>query len=1335
MDKIEHVVLLMMENRSFDSLLGWLYERKAPAKNVPPLKTGQRPYDGLEGLNLKDYENVDATGTIRREPIKGAQGINVPNVAPGENFTQVTTQLFEWPFEMTSAAPIQMTPGGVLVAGKWRTHSAVKSMSAQQIRDALIDVMVENSKGEKEASKTYFRQFKDSRANDGPLDEDLPGKAAIVAFLRDATNRSADWLRERTDLEQRSALIDWLSENGSVSPSELKSMTNQELVLLGWTRWRQPTMKGYVRDYTNELRHLGYDEDHVKRYAGQVMQSYTPDQLPVLNGLAEHYAVCDRWFSSVPSQTNPNRAFALCGTSMGLVNNGFLEQDPRRIKVEEIAGYLIGDDRFEAKTVFNALEDVNATWKIFRQSGYLQDNIYKAIEAFKISTPAGASASAIAAWATAVGLVFTGPFAGPIALFEVLAAVGAIILRAIGDEAATYLQELSSAEVVSDYTHRLFPEIHKIANVDSHFAKLDEFHRLARAGQLPHLSYIEPEWTIGHVGTGASFGKFGLGAVLFHQGRDYHPPVNLDAAENLVREVYSSLIANRSAWEKTLLIITFDEPVGSFDHVPPPAATPPWGNQKPPVKREYNFDFKRYGGRVPAIVVSPLVEKGVVFRAPNDEVPFDHTSIIATVLKWRKLETKIGDFGERTKQAPTFENVVSLSAPRTDEREVRFFKSHKAGEPVRFYDRFYLKDFSGRYVAGFNEHFVFPGSIFSNDPTISQYFPTLESLQPGASRTAFYFQNANNRPDTGPIAASGRTEVRLVATDDGLGSYNVLGSWKDSRDVYYFNDYMKGEGAEDEQESWKIIKTDNSNLHFGDRVLIQNKFDFEWGMGGPEQCLIPCRDHSGYLTTKGSGWWSWTQGPYPAAEFFWTIEPIPAKEGALIKSPEKAEVYLVQDGQRHWIPNPATLASKWSRAQVQTVPMETLDAIPLGDPLPYLIRPSEKAEVYLVQGGQRHWIPDGATLDAKWSWAQVEIVSQETAEAIPLGDPVPKLIRAQEKAEVYLVLGGQRHWIPDRATLQSRWASEPVQVVPQETADAIPLGDPVAQEGSLVKSPANVNVYLVQGGQRHCVTDFATLQSRWSSAPVQTVHQETMDAVPLGEPVPTLMRSLATPDAYLVQGGQRHLIPDSATLQCMWSAAHMLTVPQETVDAISLGDPVPKEGSLIKSQAKPEVYLVQGGRRHWIPDPATLQSRWSPQPVLIAPQEMVDVVPLGEPVPKEWSLIESPTKPEVYLVQEGRRHRVLDLATVHRRWPWVPPVQTLRQETVDAIPSGDPVPNLIKSEAKPNDVYLLQGNQRHRIPDSATLQSRWNPAHVLTVPQETVDDISLGDPLPSVLKR
>jgi phospholipase C len=592
-----------------------------------------------------------------------------------------------------------------------------------------------------------------------------------------------------------------------------------------------PTMKGYVRDFVRVLHEQKVPRDKWQRYADQVMQCYLPIQLPVLNGLAEHYAVCDMWFSSVPSQTNPNRAFALCGTSMGLVDNGFLEEDPRRTKIEELVGYNLGDDRFKTDTIFNALEgDGKTTWKIFGRSALLQNKIALVLKAVD--------------------------GAGPV---ERLAVKEAINLKTgLDSNNLAYLVECSDPDVVSsDYTWRLFPNIQKVTDAKSHFAKIDDFYAMAREGRLPNFSYLEPDWTIAETGTGANWTmrdpKSLVKILLFHQGNDYHPPGNLDAAENLVKRVYDSVIANREAWKKTLLLITFDEPVGSFDHVPPPAAIPPWESKRvqtyqdgsmrvldkgQPGKTnvpgtaidhtvaggfvlEHKFDFKRYGGRVPTILVSPLIEKGTVFRSATN-VPFDHTSIIATILKWRGLKDRIPDFGIRTASAPTFENVVTLtlSTPRTDEKEVRFLKfSRSSGQVVHFYDRFYLKaKESGKYVSGFEEKEMNPLiELASTDPTFIEYFPRLASTR----SAPFYFQLVKDRPSAAEITADGKTEVRLITTDDGVGAYNVLGKWKDSDYCYYFNDYLEGEHSD--QETWILKKDDESKLKFGDQVTITNK--------------------------------------------------------------------------------------------------------------------------------------------------------------------------------------------------------------------------------------------------------------------------------------------------------------------------------------------------------------------------------------------------------------------------------------------------------------------------------------------------------------------------------
>jgi phospholipase C len=77
-----------------------------------------------------------------------------------------------------------------------------------------------------------------------------------------------------------------------------------------------------------------------------------------------------------------------------------------------------------------------------------------------------------------------------------------------------------------------------------------------------------------------------------------------------------------NVWNTTLLI-GWDEPGGTYDHVPPPAVRLP--DPSAPVG-EYGFTFDRSGYRVPAIIVSPWVAEGDVF---NEE--HRHTSLIATL--------------------------------------------------------------------------------------------------------------------------------------------------------------------------------------------------------------------------------------------------------------------------------------------------------------------------------------------------------------------------------------------------------------------------------------------------------------------------------------------------------------------------------------------------------------------------------------------------------------------------------------------------------------------------------------------------------------------------------
>jgi len=122
--------------------------------------------------------------------------------------------------------------------------------------------------------------------------------------------------------------------------------------------------------------------------------------------------------------------------------------------------------------------------------------------------------------------------------------------------------------------------------------------------------------------------------------------------------VYEALRGG-AGWAQTLLVITYDEHGGCYDHVPPPAgATPPDNDAG-----EFGFDFTRFGVRVPTVLVSPLIAAGTVFRVPDGSVPLDHTSTLKTVEQRWNLPALTA----RDAAAPGVGDVLSLTTPRTDD--------------------------------------------------------------------------------------------------------------------------------------------------------------------------------------------------------------------------------------------------------------------------------------------------------------------------------------------------------------------------------------------------------------------------------------------------------------------------------------------------------------------------------------------------------------------------------------------------------------------------------------------------------------------------------------------
>ena len=152
--------------------------------------------------------------------------------------------------------------------------------------------------------------------------------------------------------------------------------------------------------------------------------------------------------------------------------------------------------------------------------------------------------------------------------------------------------------------------------------------------------------------------NYGLSTNGFENGNCQHPIGSMAAGEAFIKYVYES-IRNSPVWPKSLLIITYDEHGGFFDHQTPPAAIAPGDGMQNQNRSAHpqNFGFDRLGVRVPVIAVSPWIAKGGLASRAFPGKTFDHTSIIKTVMN---LFSVSGTLGAREAAANSFESICGL---------------------------------------------------------------------------------------------------------------------------------------------------------------------------------------------------------------------------------------------------------------------------------------------------------------------------------------------------------------------------------------------------------------------------------------------------------------------------------------------------------------------------------------------------------------------------------------------------------------------------------------------------------------------------------------------------
>ncbi|WP_404430311.1 hypothetical protein LG299_11450 [Microbacterium lacus] len=328
-----------------------------------------------------------------------------------------------------------------------------------------------------------------------------------------------------------------------------------------------PDNSGFITDYIINFRNEKGRKPTFDEYR-VAMGGFSPDMLPVLSTLAREFAVYDRWFAAVPSQTYTNRHFFHASTSNGYVTNH---------GGDSYGKWINGP---ATPTIFNRLEEAGIPWRVYYDRSQLVS-----------------------------------------------------------------LTGMMHAPVLQRYWK-------------SNFRDMVQFEKDAAQGNLPAYSFIEPRMVFNHNDMHPPWGHLRESDVEI-DGETvpiYNSALSdVRAGDALAQRVYDAVRTGRSARGSnamnTALVITFDEHGGIYDHVAPPAATPPDRSGA----GEMGFNFDRLGLRVPAIVVSAYTASGTVI---HDEM--HHGSVINTLCRQHGL----APLTSRDQTANPVFNAVNLTQPR-----------------------------------------------------------------------------------------------------------------------------------------------------------------------------------------------------------------------------------------------------------------------------------------------------------------------------------------------------------------------------------------------------------------------------------------------------------------------------------------------------------------------------------------------------------------------------------------------------------------------------------------------------------------------------------------------
>jgi hypothetical protein len=287
--------------------------------------------------------------------------------------------------------------------------------------------------------------------------------------------------------------------------------------------------------------------------------------------------------------------------------------------------------------------------------------------------------------------------------------------------------------------------------------------------------------------------------------------------------------------------------------------------------------------------------------------------------------------------------------------------------------------------------------------------------------------------------------------------------------------------------------------------------------------------------------------------------------------------------------------------------------------------------------------------------------------------------------------------------------------------------------GTVIQKIGDTVPYVVDNGTKRLFSAFVALQRKIKTGNVISVSQTEFDSYPTEKQMPpvdgTLIKGDTDPTIFLIGDSAKHPISAPVFAQRKLSTANIIALPQAEVDSYALGSyETPNDGTLVIGQTDGTVYLINAGLKRPISGTIFKARKLSFNKIMKLADLEITSIPTGPFLtPVEQTAFKTAADPTVWWFKDNLKHSVSAFVFKQRNIRYAP-ILALSDAEVAAVPTGNPLPpsdgTVFKGDSS-SAIYKMDQGLKRMYTAATYKKARYPRATIL--PQAEVDTYQPGD--------